>query len=567
MPKVDFLNPPTEIEANKDWRIQILEFVADKPELQELIKSKCAEQSINSFIYFCNGFGWTYDPREGGIPHKPLILWPKQIQYAEWLEWLNQRAAKGERINGYVDKPRGVGASVITMVWAGWHYLFDNFTARVGSRKEDFIDLKGEPDCLFYKLDYLFDKLPKWMKEPHERASMIYRRKDTSGNTIVGETANPNFGRGGRKSITIFDEIGAWEWAKASWESAGEATNFRLAITTPPPAGKDSHAYKLLSGQAGRVIKFEFDWRDDPRRNDAWLKEAKETKSEEEFAREVLKSFEGTTKGKVYAVSLRHADVVPEMEYNPEWTLFVSWDFGLDSVAMIWWLKNFATNQVYMLDCYTNDNKEIDYYVPFVKGDIGSGLFHYSEAELDVIARHKNWSKEATHFGDPDVKKRNLITKESVRDHLYSKHNIYVQSQPWGGRDWLDFRNKTNLLFRRLTINEKWCEPVLSALRNAKFPEVREGSQSQHEANLPVHDWTSHFRTAVEYFADNEPESNIVFTKVPSTSGSAPVAKTPDQIERERNARERRGVDSVMEKIRTIVPGTDQHNADRFRPL
>lgn len=541
---------PKDILENKKFRLLILDKAEDDPTIQELLKAKCRLD----YEFFCDTFCWTYDPRESN-PHKPFILWPKQVANYQFLENLYQRSLKGEKVNVLEDKPRGIGATVNFMTWCFWHYCFHEFSARVGSRKEDFVDNKGDPDTLFAKLDYLLERVPSWLIGEHERSYMMLRPKGgASTNSIVGESANPNFGRGGRKSVIGFDEYGFWDWAKSSWESAGEATNMRVALSTPPESGRDSHQYKLLTGQAGRVVAFHFDWKDDPRRDDKWLAEAKETKSEEEFAREVLKSYEGTTHGKVYAVSVRQAKL-SNVEYDPELPLFISWDFGLDEVAMVWWQKDFRTDRVRMLDCYNNSNKDIDFFVPFVNGEIASGQHSYTNNELELIERHREWKTTITHYGDPDVSKRNLINKDSVKDHLRTQHGIYVQSKPWGGRDWNDLKQSTLLLFRRLDINENRCEPVLSALRNAKYPEVRESSQRQNEPLKPVHDWTSHFRTSVEYFADNEPKSNKVKTVVGDTNQNN-ERKAPQTIA-EYDAEIESKLHDQIQRVKTIVAGTN----------
>lgn len=559
------LEAPKELKANKAFRLQLLHDAESDVELQALIKAKCAN-GIEGFEFFCDTFCWTYDPREED-PHKPFILWPKQRDYAEWLDKLYQRSQRGEKINAAADKPRGIGATVTTMTWAFWEYCFHDFSARVGSRKEDYVDKQGDPDTLFAKIDYLLERIPSWLIGEHYRSHMMLKPKDgSSTNSIVGESANPNFGRGGRKSFMLFDEFGFWDWAKSSWESAGEASNFRLAVSTPPESGQDSHHHKLITNQAGRVYKFDFDWSDDPRRDAKWLQEARSTKSEEEFAREVLKSYEGTTKGKVYAIAIKHATILPDIDYDPRFPLFLSWDFGLDSVAMIWWQKNFSTNQVAMIDCYSNSNKDIGFYIPFVNGMVASGQYDYTEFEIDIIERHRKWSKTITHVGDPDVRKRNLITKESTKDYLQSK-GIYVQSIPWGGRTWYDLKEKTLRLFRRLVISEKKCEAVLSAIRNAKYPERREGSQSVNEPLKPVHDWTSHFRTSVEYFADNEPESGVVTTVVSSTAPTAGKTKAPHEVEAENDALERKQLAQISQTIRTVLSSTQRGASNPNRPL
>jgi len=438
------------------------------------------------------------------------------------------RSRKGEKINALADKPRDVGATFTIMGWCLWHYLFDDFVARVGSRKEDYVDKRGETDTLFYKLDYIIDRLPDWMKpEGYQnfRSYMMFGHP-TLENAVSGESANPDFGRGGRKSITIFDELGFWQWAKASWESSGESTNIRLGLSTPPETGRDSQFYKLLAGMLGRVEKFEFDWTDVPGRDQKWLEQAKATKSEAEFQREVLKSYDGTIEGKVYALDFRFAKL-NEAEYNPELPLFVSWDFGLDEVAMIWVQKDFATNQVSIVDSYHNSDKAIDFFIPFINGDIKSGVHKYTDYDLKLIERHKVW-KQATHYGDPDVKKRNLTDKSSVKDIL-EKEGIYVQTHYRTETDHYTIREKTKMLFRRLAINEKRCEYFIDAIRNARYPERSEANESTTPINKPIHDWTSHFRTSLEYYVDNEPsreERGAILTKdYISNNPKAPFVK------------------------------------------
>ena len=55
---------------------------------------------------------------------------------------------------------------------------------------------------------------------------------------------------------------------------------------------------------------------------------------------------------------------------------------------------------------------------------------------------------------------------------------------------------QTNLY--RLRIHER-CTDFISAIQNARYPERSEGSQSTSGNYKPIHDWTSHYRTALEY--------------------------------------------------------------------
>ena len=495
----NFHAPQNKVE-NLRFRAELIQKAEDDVELQEILKLKCK----NDIKFFFDAFAWTFDPRESDSI-LPFILYPKQVKFIQWLDSLLERTRSGEKINALVDKPRGVGASFCVMVWALHHFLFDDFSARVGSRKEDYVDKKGEQDTLFYKVDFNLERLPHWMLPKRfsssNRPNMLLTNPENT-NGISGESANPNFGRGGRKSITIFDEHAFWEWAKSSWESAGESTNFRLTMSTPPESGKDSHFYKLNAGMLGKVERFEFDWTDVPTRDAKWFAQQKLTKSEEELAREVLKSYDGTTEGKVYAVDFRFV-TLSDVDYHGGLPMFLWWDFGLDTVAMIWVQKDLQTNKLYVIDSYANENKSIDFYLPFVNGNVESGVHNYTKEELEMIDRHKKWSKTITHFGDPDVKKRAVKDGESTYDFL-EKRGVVMGFKDWAGREWKDLKNNTKLSFRRLEVNEARNELFLSAMKNARYPKKRENSQSTTEVSKPVHDWTSHFRSAYEYGVDNE---------------------------------------------------------------
>lgn len=495
------MQAPLNIDENKRFRVRTLQKAENDKQLQLVLKEKCKYDSI----FFCNTFCWTYDPRKE-YPHLPYILYPKQEELFRYLEDSLKKANTGEKINLLIDKPRDVGATYTVMTWILWKVLFDNFSARVGSRKEDYVDKRGETDTLFYKIDYNLSKLPKWLlPKESNRANMIYENMDI-GSSVSGESANPNFGRGGRKSLIVFDELGFWDWAKSSWESAGESTNFRIAMSTPPEAGRDAYFHKLLVGEKGKIQRFEFDWKDVPERDERWYEMQKETKSQEEFAREVLKSYEGTTEGKVYAADMRLI-TKSDVDFDGRMPLYISWDFGLDAVAMIWWQKEHSTNKLKIIDSYWNSNKPIDFYVPFVTGIIKSGAgAEYNEYELEMIQRHLIWSKDITHYGDPSVEQHHLSRGESTKDVLFMEHQIYVQSKSWAGRKWTDIRDITRLTFRRLEINETRNEYLISCLRNAAYPKRMETSQAQNEPLKPIHNWTSHFRSAYEYFCDNEPE-------------------------------------------------------------
>jgi len=510
------LTVPTNIEDNKKIRLKVLQKAENNPELQAILIRKCKEDPI----FFCNLFCWTYDPRLNE-PHLPFILYPRQAELFKKLEecyikskTITKRYPTGENKRLILDKPRDVGATFTVSMWALQKFLFSEADILVGSRKEDIVDKTGSTSSLFYKFDYNLKRFPQWLANEYDKR--IHRTKllikhPRGNNAIEGESSNMDFGRGGRYTIIIFDEIGFWESAESSWSSAGESSRFKIAMSTPPETGRDSFFYKLTVGQKGNIDKFDFDWYDVPSRDENWLEDQRKNKSEEEFAREVMKSFDGSTKGKVYAKDMKFVKM-SDVEYDPSQPLFCAWDFGLDAVAMIWYQKDFSTRKLKIIDCYQNSNQDISFFMPFLGYPIES-TYEYNSYDLKVIERHSNWRRDMIHCGDPSVKQRHLSTGESVRDLLQNKYHIYIESKDWAGRKWTDLRDITRQTFRRMEMNEKRCEMLIYSLRNARYPKKKEGSQAINEPLKPIHDGTSHLRSAWEYACDNEPENYFMEDK------------------------------------------------------
>ena len=66
---------------------------------------------------------------------------------------------------------------------------------------------------------------------------------------------------------------------------------------------------------------------------------------------------------------------------------------------------------------------------------------------------------------------------------------------------------RTNIY--RIRYNDN-CLDFASSIMNARYPERSETSQSTSVQTKPVHDWTSHFRTALEYFFQYTKENPLV---------------------------------------------------------
>jgi hypothetical protein len=160
-----------------------------------------------------------------------------------------------------------------------------------------------------------------------------------------------------------------------------------------------------------------------------------------------------------------------------------------------------------MIDAWMIENQPIQWFFPFLGKPIDS-KYNYSLDDVEAINRFKVFGK-AIHFGDPDVKKRSVAsaTMSSVALELADQitgPGIYVQTNP-GSNDFTTRRDKLKVLLARgIEVNDtpgtqKWIE----AIDGARYPQRQETSQATNAITLPIHDWTSHHRTATEYLAVN----------------------------------------------------------------
>lgn len=259
---------------NLQLRQQVFAATAASAEERELWYGRCQE----SPLLWLNLFAFTYLVKEidaDGIerpakhPFIPFITWPVQddgiMQLVECIE-------SGE--DAIIDKSRDMGASWIVCALADWYWLFrpDSHSLLV-SRVEDLVDAPGDPDTLFWKIDFLNRNLPPWMLPTLEpgayqrggscRSHMSLKRDDTNS-TVMGQATTAHVGRAGRKTFVVFDEMAAIQHATAAWQSAADTTACRIGNSTPLGPGTEftkQRNHGLATGSPRVVV---FDYSDHP---------------------------------------------------------------------------------------------------------------------------------------------------------------------------------------------------------------------------------------------------------------------------------------------------------------
>lgn len=472
-------------------------------------------------VLFFNTMLWTFDPKRAPY-HFPFKLFP--FQETKIINELVQAIEMGYDI--FYDKTREMGVSYTVLGVLLWYWKYrDASNFLLGSRKEDYVDnvggskggddISNKEESLFGKLDYMLTRLnplvlPKGFSFNVHRSSMKLLNPEL-GNAISGESSNPNFSRGGRQKAILLDEFAFWDNDDAAWGSTADTTNCRIVITTPG-IRVGTKAKRLRFGEDGEKIRvIELPHHLDPRKTPEWLADQRERRSKEDFAREIMIDWEGSLKGVVYPEARRRE--VGSFPYNPEWPLFVSWDFGLDGTAIQWWQYNTGNGKMRLIDALCKENVPIQWFFPFFPNEQGSGamdidsLFSYDPKEVEAIYR-VNWLKNAKHYGDPDAAKRSMTSKvlTSVRAELV-KVGIYVQTNVKANAFYNRWQSTKTLFQKGIEVNDTpgttGLNGYLDAMDQASFPQRDATSQSITPISLPIHNWTSHPRTATEYLAVN----------------------------------------------------------------
>lgn len=264
-------------------RVERLKRLRADPGLMRAVKQHYRKNPAD----FINDWGMTYDPRNIAVnisPNVPFILWPRQREFIEWLynRWRDQR-------RGMVEKSRDMGITWLSAGFASSMWIFEpGFAAGFGSRKEDLVDRSGDMDSIFEKIRFFINNLPRDFR-PESYGSAHMRVTNPENNASITGEAGDDIGRGGRKSIYLVDEKAFIERQKKVDNALSQTTNCQIDMSTPNGSGNEF--YKLRQRFNNTDALFIFDWRQDPRKDDAWYQKQLEEKDEVSVAQEINRDY------------------------------------------------------------------------------------------------------------------------------------------------------------------------------------------------------------------------------------------------------------------------------------
>lgn len=254
-----------DITAVYQRRVSLLQKMRSDRDLYEstLVHYKSSGQGAVDFI---NDWGITYDPRKTPA-NIPFTLFPKQEELILWLhnKW-------DVRHDGLIEKTRDCGLTWLGCAFSVWLFIFHSGQSiSWGSRKESLVDQIGNPDSIFEKMRIFIRNLPIEFKpsgfDEGLNARYLKLTNPANGSVITGE-AGDNIGRGGRSSVYFKDESAFYERPQLIEAALSQNSDVKIDISTPN--GNGNEFYKKRFG--GVIDVFTFNWRDDPRKDDAWYR-------------------------------------------------------------------------------------------------------------------------------------------------------------------------------------------------------------------------------------------------------------------------------------------------------
>lgn len=499
------------------YRIERKLQIASHPELIPFELERCRA----SAAYFLCTWGWIFEQRldddgEGGGA-KPWIMFPAQIEMLNWLD--DRLQAKGTDRDGVVSKARDMGASWTCCGWAlhGWLFRYP-WTILMLSRKEDLVDSR-KSDSLFWKIRFLLRRIEKeapWMlpdgftMQNKQHLTHMALVNPVTGSEIIGESTNANAGRGSRATAAIIDEAAFVPDLMDIWNGLSASTKVRVAVSSESlQQGPDFFALGVGNQNARRPALFALDWWQNPHHDLDWLDEerGRYANRPDDFEKEVLRNARAGNNNFVYpyAINLRIEDI----DYKPNYPLYVSIDPGMrDETAIIW--VQIQDGRHVVLASYQNNTKPAEFYGTILTGQPDpqfTGL--YTEYDYDIM-RWTATLPRAKFNGDNYGDSVMGGSTDSFYSILRKKFGIHVNIDRTPDGKAVGWRTEVRyapgrrqavreLLPQMAFSNRRNAGFVLQCLQESQFPP--QSGSSVSEQKDAIHDWTSHMRQAVEFYA------------------------------------------------------------------
>lgn len=506
------------------WREQVKRYRAhrwavcatDKQQQQiELIKCR------DSRAYFMAVYGTLHEPRrrKSNVGQPPFIPFAKQVDLLDELD-AALHAEEGDDQDIVVSKCRDVGATWVLATAAvhDWIYIPDSIIGCISYMQEyaDSSDMKS----IMAKVRHCLYHLPDWMRPPAKQIQdkHLLIKNLVNGNEIFADATTARAMVGARGTWALFDELAKHQHGQAAWGGSASAFDTRVGVSTED-FQHGSFFYDLHMGRNAEGVKprvLTVDWWDNPTLDETWYAKMKRRFANDphKFALEIERNPFTNTESFVYPEA-QFLSVNPEVRFDPTLPQYTAMDPGVrDDCALIFVQHNPDTGTIDVLDAYVNFGKPADYYGSLLTGEFETDRFEYDDNAYRLRSMLKERCRTATYIGDYAGWNQESATMDSFYSRLglppYKipvrrdrMHDGEIAQSQREARSFRGRREAMREIFPHIRFaNTPGAALVLEAFRQNRYRDTDRAVQS--EERKPLHDWTSHPVSAMEFFAVNK---------------------------------------------------------------
>ncbi len=542
-------------ESSPAFRAQLLELAAQDAAFFLCIYGSILEpRTIVDTTLDNDGNEMSFTRPRGWYPWVPYHYQVELIRTMEdTLATEEDTSGKGDLV---IEKSRDMGATWTMCAYVAHDWLFgENVYVGLFSRKEEYVD-SDNPNSMFFKIEALSGiyrkiqdtcyapgtifhgipvKIPDYLR-PVGFDERIHDHKlnlihPTKSNQIFGESTTSKSGIASRTNYNIIDEGAKIAPLLDMWSGQSAVTSHRIVLSSADRREGDG-MYTLVE-DARRATRdpgidgprlVTLHWRRNPMFDDAWYErqKARHANDPHGFAREYDIAWNAGIADWVYP----HARELSPSYAPYDATLGQVWctiDPGLaDPSAMAWIQSEPGTPFYRVVESLVIRNPNAEYLAPllmgFPPGHHVREMYHEaSEQEiLDFTWKLRQTGHAVEFVGDPYGRNSGGAGKETFYDALLRRsrelNRQYPERAPMelrvkckfdeGARFHPARKESLSTLLPLLKIHKSpRCLYVLDALQRNRYRPSDDGRMVMNEANTPLHDWTSHIVTALEYFA------------------------------------------------------------------
>jgi len=217
---------PKDFDANLNFRREMILIGCCDSAAAEELWIMCSRDPL----FYINTFVFTYDPRRQPSA-LPFITYDYQDEAILTID-----NALGSH-DLFIEKSRDMGASWLSIFGFEYRFHFQPLQSFLCvSRKEDLVDKTEDPDCLFWKIDFIHKNQPGWLR-PNVNRNKLHIYNIDNGSTIDGSSTTGDVGRGGRRTAILLDEFASVDDGHAVLRATRDTTTCRLFNSTPKGTG------------------------------------------------------------------------------------------------------------------------------------------------------------------------------------------------------------------------------------------------------------------------------------------------------------------------------------------